>query len=73
MPGPVKAEPREPMFFSTPELADIVRELAAKRLGVELPVAGTVVWLWSPGIGPVARVEVEHLPNVTRLRPKAER
>ena len=72
MAGPVKAEPREAIFFSTPELADLVRELAAKRLGIGLPVEGTVLWLWSPGIGPVARVEVEHLPNVKRLRPKAE-
>lgn len=73
MPGPMTAEPRGVMYFSTPELADLVRELAARRLGLELPVGGTVLWLWSPGLGPVARVEVEHLPNVTRLRPKAER
>lgn len=72
MPGPVRAEPRGEMFFSTDELSDVVRELAARRLGVELPVAGRVTWMWAPGQGPVARVEVEHLSNVTRLRPKAE-
>lgn len=55
------------VFFSTSELDGLVRELAARQLGIELPVYGEVVWMWSPGAGPVARVTVEHVPNVVRL------
>lgn len=66
MPGSVKTASGE-IFFSTEELSHFVRELAAVKLGVALPVYGEVQWMWAPGQGPVVRVTVEHLPNVTPL------
>ena len=73
MKGPAKTAPRGELYLSTIDLEHLLRDHVASRLGVPLPVYGEVTWTWSPGLGPVARVTVEHLPNVHQLRPEGRR
>lgn len=68
MAAPKPEPPRSAeIWLSTDEVSDLVRKLAVVKSGVKLPVYGEVTWLWSPGVGPVARVEVRHVPKVTML------
>jgi hypothetical protein len=63
------AKPEVDVYLSTQELSDLVRRTVAAREGIPLPVAGDVHWLWSPGVGAVARVvNLRHVPNVRALR-----
>lgn len=56
-------------YIGTDELSALARKEAASELGIELPVAGDVEWLWSPGVGPVARVfNLRHVANVLPFR-----
>lgn len=56
-------------FLGADELSEMVRARAARELGIEPPVVGEVHWLWSPGVGPVARVvNLRHVANVVPIR-----
>lgn len=60
-------EPDADEWLSTDEISDAVRLVVARRAGVALPVHGEVIWMWAPGQGPVARVQVRHVENVVQL------
>lgn len=62
---PTKSEGE--LWLSSDELSDIVRRHVAHALGVPCPVAGSVIWAWSPGKGPVAHVTIESVPNVVPI------
>lgn len=53
--------------LSTDELSAIVSEWLARRAGIPPANNRHCEWRWQPGKGPVLRIYVESVPNVTSI------
>lgn len=61
------------VMLSTDDIDQILAEWLARKVGIEGPVTREVMWMWSPGRGPVANVDIQRVgKNVVPLRPVAK-